>query len=331
MSNHIIAGGAGFIGFNLVKFLSESENSKIVILDNLSNPNIDFSLIDSLLNSDISFYKVDLSDYSQLHSLFLKLDSCLELDSFKIWHLAANSDIPSGVHNPEIDYRDTFMTTFNLLKVAKKYSIANFVFASSSAIYGDHGTACITELTSPLMPISNYGAMKLASEAICYSAYEDFLSSLRVYRFPNVVGVPATHGVLFDFVRKLHNTPHNLDVLGDGSQEKSYLHVNDLVYAMVYLSNIEIHRDDNPIFNLGGTDQYVSVRWMAEQVRNTLSPAAQLSFGSEPRGWKGDIPVFRYDTSKAMSYGWQPKLDSKQAVKLAIDEIIAFLGLNNDK
>ena len=257
MNLHIIAGGAGFIGCNLSQLLTKLEDSRIVILDNLSNPNINLNTFNSTLQSNTIFHKVDLSDYSNAVSVFDLIAASCDLTKATIWHLAANSDIPSGVNDPNIDYRDTFLTTFNLLKAAKQFSIKKFIFASSSAIYGDHGSTCINELTSPLMPISNYGAMKLASEAICFSAREDFLDDLRVFRFPNVVGVPATHGVLFDFVRKLNATPNNLDVLGNGTQSKSYLHVSDLVYGMIYLSSVDLKCDDNPIFNLGGTDQYV--------------------------------------------------------------------------
>ena len=132
------------------------------------------------------------------------------------------------------------MTTFNLLEMARKYSVRNFYFASSSAVYGDHGNKNIDENTGPLMPISNYGAMKLASEAQCFAAFESFLDKLRVFRFPNVVGTPATHGVIFDFINKLKKNPTRLDVLGDGTQQKSYLHVNDLVQGMIHLSEIKL-------------------------------------------------------------------------------------------
>ena len=147
--------------------------------------------------------------------------------------------------NEEI-IRDTFLTTYNLLLLCKKNKIGKFYFASSSAVYGDHGTKPITEDLGPLMPISNYGAMKLASEAICFSAYESWLDDLRIFRFPNVVGTPATHGVILDFIEKLKNSPNSLSVLGNGSQEKSYLHVpawkfrNSISCFLVWVS--ESHR-----------------------------------------------------------------------------------------
>ena len=127
------------------------------------------------------------------------------------------------------------MTTFNLLEVAKNI-LLKISFTSSSAVYGDYGKKTIEENDGPLMPISNYGAMKLASEALCFSAYEGFLEKLRIFRLPNVVGTPATHGVILDFIKKLVKNPKKLNVLGNGEQQKSYLHVNDLVEGMIYLS-----------------------------------------------------------------------------------------------
>ena len=120
------------------------------------------------------------------------------------------------------------MTTFNIIRACREKNIKKLVFASSSAIYGDHGEKSIYEDISPLMPISNYGAMKLASEAICLAAKHEFLEKLMIYRFPNVVGTPATHGVIYDFVRKLKKDNRSLEVLGNGTQKKSYLHVKTL-------------------------------------------------------------------------------------------------------
>jgi len=319
----IVAGGAGFIGINLIKELLKIRK-KILVIDNFSNSNESF--IKKLKSFDsLKIIECDLSREDEILKVIEENKSHFE-SIYEIWHLAANSDIPSGVSNPKIDLRDTFMTTFNLLEIARKYKIKDFYFASSSAVYGDHGNKNINENTGPMMPISNYGAMKLASEAQCFSAYESFLNKLRIFRFPNVVGTPATHGVILDFIEKLKLNPNRLDVLGDGTQQKSYLHVKDLISGMIYLSETKLDKDSNPIFNLGPEEDSVKVQWIAERVVLKFSPKALIFYGNNNRGWVGDVPKFSYNTKKAKNYGWIPKLNSEQSINLAIDEIIRELN-----
>ena len=330
---HIIAGGAGFIGINLARHLLSNTNNSVAIFDNHSNAHSNelSALLDDIkYENRLHSIKVDIADYEDLREAWSILKKRMPINiggterptKYTIWHLAANSDIPSGIEDPTIDLRDTFMTTFNLLKLCGEEKIKRFIFASSSAIYGDHGELSISETTAPLMPISNYGAMKLASEAICYAAKHDFLESLFVFRFPNVVGTPATHGVIYDFINKLKSNPATLEVLGNGSQKKSYLHVSDLVNAMTHLSGIEITNGEPPIFNLGPANDSITVREIAECVRDTVSSTAAIKYGTTPYGWKGDIPRFEYNISKALSYGWKPKLNSQDAIRLAVTEIV---------
>ena len=224
--NSIICGGGGFIGFNLAKKILEKGN-RVFILDNFSNSKKE--TINALKDhNNIEIFDCELSNYFEIENLFNSFQEEISSDT-EIWHLAANSDIVSGVNQVDIDYRDTFMTTYNLLKISKKFKIRSFFFASSSAVYGNHGDKLVNENTGPLIPISNYGAMKLASEAICFASYESFLKKLIIFRFPNVVGSPATHGVIMDLITKLQTSPNLLKVLGNGTQAKSYLHVDDLV------------------------------------------------------------------------------------------------------
>ncbi len=318
----IIAGGAGFIGINLIKELIKKK-SRLIILDNFSNGKKSF--LDKLKNSyDFTVIDCNLAIIDEVDNAIKKIINQFEIIN-EIWHLAANSDIPFGISNPKIDLQNTFMTTFNLLEMSRKYSVRNFYFASSSAVYGDHGNKNIDENTGPLMPISNYGAMKLASEAQCFAAFESFLDKLRVFRFPNVVGTPATHGVIFDFINKLKKNPTRLDVLGDGTQQKSYLHVSDLVQGMIHLSEIKLV-NNNPIFNMGPEEDSVKVKWIAEQVVSKFSPNAKIVYGKNKRGWLGDVPRFSYNTKKAKKFGWNPKMNSEQSIKMAIDEIIREIG-----
>jgi len=239
----------------------------------------------------------------------------------EIWHLAASSDIPAGIADPGIDLRDTYMTTFNTLAVMKELGIGTLAFASSSAIYGDHGERSLSEDTGPLFPISNYGAMKLASEAAISAALESYLKRAFIFRFPNVIGVPATHGVVLDFVRKLKATPGRLQVLGDGTQQKSYLHVEDLVNAMLFIRARAGERLN--YYNIGPGDDGVSVRDIAQAVVRAVAPGASIAFGVGNRGWVGDVPRFAYATEKLARLGWTPSLSSAQAIQKALAQIVA--------
>jgi UDP-glucose 4-epimerase len=208
----------------------------------------------------------------------------------------------------------------------KAYRISNLYFASSSAIYGDLGDQPLHENIGPLLPISNYGAMKLASEALISAAAESYLKRACLFRFPNVVGIPATHGVILDFVRKLKMSDGNsLEVLGNGTQRKSYLHVSDLIAAMLLVRAQSDLPKTLPI-NIGPVDDGVYVRWIAEKVVERVAPTSFIQFGTENRGWVGDVPKFRYSTSKIRALGWAPALGSEAAVLRAIDEIAVQEG-----
>ena len=224
----LVTGGAGFIANTLVDSIL-SRGDSVICLDNLSRGTTSNVARFTEKNS-FRFSTVDLADLDAFRSC---LNSHEDLGPIsEVWHLAANSDIPAGIADPGVDLRDTFMTTFNVLRIMEERKIGELLFASSSAIYGDLGERELTESTGPLFPISNYGAMKLASEAIITAAVEKFLRRALLFRFPNVVGLPATHGVILDFIRRLRSDPEHLDVLGDGSQRKAYLHVSELVDAM---------------------------------------------------------------------------------------------------
>ena len=229
----LITGAAGFIGSNLVEnFLNEGK--KVIGIDNFSRGEAkNISKFQS--NPLFIFHEMDMNDYKNYHSI-IKAESELEFID-EVWHMAANSDIPAGIKDASVDLKDTFMTTFYTLQIMQDFDIKFLSFASSSAIYGDLGEIKLVEDVGPLFPISNYGAMKLASEASISAAVESYLDAAYIFRFPNVVGVPATHGVILDFINKLKDSPQNLKVLGDGTQQKSYLHINDLINAMIKIRN----------------------------------------------------------------------------------------------
>jgi UDP-glucose 4-epimerase len=311
----LISGGAGFIGPNLIKHLAALKRD-VVVIDNFSRG------LRENLDPTVPVIAADLSQPESIDAVTAELAGRRITE---IWHLAANSDIPAGVEDARVDLRDTFLTTFHLLELARRLGVRRFFFASSSAVYGDWGDQQISETLGPLLPISNYGAMKLASEAQISAAAESFLECAGIFRFPNVVGTPATHGVLLDFVHKLKRDPSRLDVLGDGTQQKAYLHVSDLVDAMWLASARQTER--RAVLNIGPVDDGVTVRWIAEQVCARVAPKARIVFGQGNKGWVGDVPRFRYATGRVRALGWRPTMDSQAAVLRAIDEIATQEGV----
>ena len=316
----LVAGAAGFIGARLVERIIDAGHH-VVALDNLRRGRL-VHLARWEGHPRLTWIEADAADAKLLD---IAAGWRLPAPITDIWHLAANSDIPAGIEDPQVDLHDTFLTTYQLLRLARQLGVKRFMFASSSAIYGDLGEAEITEDIGPLMPISNYGAMKLASEAQISAAVEAFLPQAFLFRFPNVVGVPATHGVMLDFVRKLQRDPSRLDVLGNGTQRKSYLHVADLLDAMLHI--MQCSDACRNVFNIGPTDEGVSVRWIAEQVVARVSPDAHIHYGTSDRGWVGDVPKFRYSVQRLAALGWRPSLDSAGAIRRAVDEIARQQGL----
>ncbi len=311
MGRHVITGGAGFIAVNLARRLLEAGET-VTALDDLSRGRRS-ALAEFEDNPRFLFQQIDCSDNASMIQLFGRLGEISD-----VWHLAANSDIPAGVENPAIDLQQTFMTTIGTLAAMRAHGVPRLHFASSSAIYGDLGLREIVEDIGPLEPISNYGAMKLASEAQIRAAVEAYLPRADIFRFPNVIGIPATHGVILDFMAKLRATKDTLEVLGNGSQQKAYLHVDDLIDAMLHIAAVD---GRYMVYNIGPADEGVTVRWIAETVRDYVAPNARIRYGNTARGWVGDVPRFRYSVARLGAIGWAPRLGSEEAVRRAVREI----------
>jgi UDP-glucose 4-epimerase len=315
---HILAGGAGFIGYNLARRLRE-KNHEVLIIDNFTN-SVSQPLITELIELGVMVQEVDLSEAPLLPSLITEF---VGDESIVLWHLAANSDIPLGIDDYRVDFNNTFLTTLNILESIKGLAVANFYFASSSAVYGDKLGKAITEL-DPLYPISNYGSYKAASENVI-SSYREHFDRIGIFRFPNVVGAPATHGVIYDFVQKLKSTPELLEVLGNGTQQKAYVHVDELIDVMLYYHHECKTINQFEVLNIGPVDAGIKVSEIAQLVASRVSPDAQIIYGDKNIGWRGDIPKFRYDVSKLKLLGWERQLSSRKAVIKAIDEIFEQL------
>ena len=216
------------------------------------------------------------------------------------------------------------MTTHTTLKWMRELNLRKLAFASSSAIYGDHAETLLED-TGPAFPISNYGAMKLASEAMISSAVESFLQQAWIYRFPNVIGPRSTHGVIFDLVHKLRENPEELEVLGDGSQQKPYLHVSELIDAILFIWSNATERLNYHHVAAQGPGSEVS--FIAETVVGAASPTASIRYLGGKKGWVGDVPRFEYSVEKLKLLGWQPRLSSDAAVKRAVAEIVTELSV----
>jgi UDP-glucose 4-epimerase len=320
MAKHcLITGAAGFIGSHLVDKLL-AQGHRVSGVDNMvlgKRANIGVAL----QSPNFTFQELDINDLKTFREFLKAQTKDKPIDT--VWHLAANSDIQASGMNPDIDLERTFLTTYNTLKMMQEFAIPQLVFASTSAIYGELAGA-LTETSGPLHPISNYGAMKLASEGIITAALERFLKQAWIYRFPNVVGSRATHGAIYDFLKKLRKNPAELEVLGDGSQEKPYLHVGELIEAMTFL--FQTQQNKLNVFNIAPDGSASTVKFMAEATVRLAAPGAKIRYTGGSKGWVGDVSKFQYSIEKLKAAGWRPRLTSNETVELAIKENLANLN-----
>lgn len=309
--NILITGGAGFIGSHLAERMLK-EGHKVFCVDNfeLGKPeNV------AHLNKMETFklYKEDVSNIDVLDAIMKENDINL------VFHLAANSDIQKSGKNPGIDFKNTFSTTYAVLECMRKNNIKRLFFASTSAVYGEKVDISLTEKTGELAPISYYGGGKLASEAFIhsYTYMNDF--DVTIFRFPNVIGPHLTHGVIFDFIRKLKKNPSELQILGDGTQTKPYIYVLDLIDAIVMVTLSD--EKGVQIYN-AGVDTSTSVKKIADMVCKKMNLSnVTYAFTGGKIGWKGDVPTFKYDLTKIHQRGWTASHTSDESVQATLDSI----------
>lgn len=304
----LVAGGAGFIGSHLCDALLE-EGHSVVCVDDLSRGRRE-NIQKLEENRLFHFYCFDISKMDMLKRIFEQ-----EKPEY-IFHLAANSDIQASAKSPEIEYRSTYSTTFNLLQCMKIYGVKKIFFASTSAVYGDRMGVELKEDMSGLSPVSYYGAAKLGSEALISAySYMENLQAL-VFRFPNVVGPGLTHGVIYDFIRKLRNNPTQLEILGDGTQTKPYIYVEDLIQAILFMKETE--KSGVLLYNLG-VDGCTSVTQIADILCEEMELKNVKYFYTGGKvGWKGDVPKFQYCLDKIHSTGWRARYTSNEAVRMTV-------------
>jgi UDP-glucose 4-epimerase len=244
-----------------------------------------------------------------------------------VYHFAANPEVRLSTVNPRVHFDENLLVTFNLLEAARKTgTVELFVFASSSTVYGD-ATVIPTPESHEIKPISVYGASKAGCEALL-SAYSHLYGFRGLsLRYANIVGPRLRHGVIYDFLEKLRRSPEKLEILGDGSQRKSYLYVTDTVEATVFLA--QNSRSQYDVFNVGNED-WITVKEIAEIVSNAagLKPKFIYTGGtSDGRGWPGDVKLMLLSIDKIKKLGWMPKYSSRQAVELTAKSLARELGL----
>jgi UDP-glucose 4-epimerase len=308
----LVTGGAGFIGSHLCDRLLE-RGDQVWCVDNLRLGRR--RNIAHLANLPaFRFVEMDVLDGPALGALF-------EEARFEaVFHLAANSDIAASGGNMRFDLELNQLTTVAVLEAMRAHDVKRLFFASTSAIFGETD-GLLHEDFAPLQPISFYGASKLAAEAYISVFAHTLGGRAVVLRFPNVVGERATHGVIHDFLRKLEADRDKLEVLGDGNQSKPYLYVGDLVAAV--LTAWDKAAEAFAVYHAAGIGT-TSVRDIAEIVVAAAGDAAtRIVYGGGDRGWPGDVPRFRYDTSRLQALGWQPQRHSTQAVRHAVERILA--------
>lgn len=307
----LVVGGSGFIGHNLCQWLS-STKVRVVSLD---------CRVPRRQIPGVTFVQADATNVTELEKVFA---TCAPTTVF---HLAANSDIAAGASDASFDFRDTLNSTVALRQVVEHFPVEQFVFASSSAVFGISESRLDETNAQRRLPISWYGHAKLASEYVLesLSILQPNMKMLFV-RFPNVVGPMATHGVVYDFIQKLSRDPLNLHILGDGNQSKPYIHVGELIRALVFL--VGWVKPGVSVFNVGPEDA-ISVREIANAVCRKMDLSPTLHFGPSPQGWLGDVPKYLFNTEKIRRIGFSVELSSLKAVDLAISQLVA--ELNQDK
>lgn len=303
----LVTGGAGFIGSHLVDSLLE-QGKAVRVFDNMSAGN-ELYLERWAGNERFNFIKGDLTKPSEVKYILEGCDT--------IYHLAANPEVRSWLASPDDQFKQNVEATFNLLEdIRKNGGINLLVFTSTSTVYGEATKIPTPETYAPLKPISNYGASKLAAEAmICsYASMYGFQSV--IYRMANIVGPRSGHGVIYDFIEKLRKDPLKLEVLGDGTQSKSYLYVEDCIEGMIY--GAETTNEDVEILNIGSEDR-VTVLEIAKIVIEEMGlegAEIELTGGVDGgRGWKGDVKLMQLDMQRLKTLGWTPKRSSAEAVR----------------
>ncbi len=315
----VVTGGAGFIGSHLVDSIVDRGLAEhIVVIDNLSSG----SLNNLARHMNKHYFTFVRSDLKRSDNEWIKHIQGADA----VFHFAANPEVRVSVTEPRIHFDENVVVTFNVLEACRTNDVELIVFASSSTVYGDAKQIPTPENYHPLEPISVYGAAKLSAEILLITYSKLYGIQSLILRYANIIGPRSNHGVIVDFIRKLRANPSMLEILGDGSQRKSYLHVYDAVNATLHLVRYMMeHRPLFEVFNVGN-DDWITVREIAdivveemglENVRYVFRPGTP-----DGRGWPGDVKFMLLDIAKLRLTGWKPTMSSRAAVRKTVRQLL---------
>ena len=313
----IVFGGAGFIGSFLAKRLL-AEGNEVTVFDSLYTGKME-NISECNGNANFKFIKADMRDLAAVTSSVFGQDI--------VYHLAANADIRGGMENTFLDFEYNAITAYNALEAMRKCDVKKIMFTSSSAVYGESGVFPTPESFGPLRPTSLYGASKLAAEGYISAFCEDFGMQSWIFRFVNILGSANNHGAVGDFIRKLRKSPEKLEILGNGKQRKSCLHISDCLDGIG--AGMAHGREKTSIYNIGN-DDYVDVDAIAGEVCAAMGlKGVKFEHTGGERGWTGDMPFVFLDNKKLRATGWKPSMNSRAAVRKAAEEMLAAQAIDD--
>ena len=314
----LVTGGAGFIGSHLVDELVRRDN-QVIVYDNLST-GFKRHLETLLSNNRITLVEGELLDEERLNAAMKGVDT--------VFHLAANADVRGGKSNTRVDLEQNIIGTHRVLEAMRINGASRIVFTSSATVYGEPDVFPTPESYAPIQT-SIYGASKLAAEAMIQAYGEYFGIKSFSFRFVSWIGERYSHGVVFDFIKKLQKNPSELEILGDGNQKKSYLHVEDGVKAIfMAMDNMP---DLKNVVNLGHSD-YLNVVDLADIVIQEMGlEKVDYRFTGGVRGWLGDSPFVHLDISKIRSAGFEPQVSIEDGIRRTVRYLLANEWLLNNR
>jgi UDP-glucose 4-epimerase len=312
-TRYFLVGGAGFIGSHFTdRLLADPATEAVTLYDNFSSGR-EWHYSQHLHDRRLNVVRGDVKDLPTMRDAMKGHHTVI--------HLASNPDIARAATEPDIDFREGTFLTQQVVEAMRVTGTPRLLYASGSGVYGDLGEFEAQEDHGPLLPVSTYGASKLAGEALIGSYCAMFDLRACAFRFGNVVGARQTHGVGFDFMRRLIDDPTCLRILGDGSQSKSYIHVQDVINAVLMAHQKKAQPFE--VYNVA-TGDYITVKEIAELAVEVLGldpGSVRFDYTGGDRGWKGDVPVVRLNTDRIKGLGWSCKRTSRQALCVSMSAL----------
>lgn len=311
VTKYFITGGAGFIGAHRVNTILDSTDAQVTVYDNFSTGRR-WAYGDRINDPRLTIIEADARELDKLTAAMKGHDV--------VYHFAANSDIASAAKNPDVDFLNGTCLTHNVLEAMRINGVKRIFFTSGSGVYGEIGEKPVPEDYEHMVPISTYGASKLASETLISAYCHMFDMKGTVCRFANVVGPHQTHGVAYDFINRLARQPAELVIYGDGRQSKPYIDVFDILNAFDLLEKEQ--KEGYNYFNVG-SDDHITVTEIADIIVEKMGlKSVAYDYTGGARGWKADVPIYRLETKKIRAMGWANRMNSRQAVEASVEAML---------